>query len=71
MANKIKIDNEDLLVLLEFDDEEYKNIIMCLDKNNEKVFIINNKIIKDREIIDKINQKYALELPDTLNGIVF
>ena len=44
---------------------------MCLDKNNEKVFIINNKIIKDREIIDKINQKYALELPDTLNGIVF
>ena len=62
MANKIKIDNQELLVLLEFEDSEYKNIIMCLDENN---------IVTDKIIIDKINKKYSLELPDELKGIIF
>jgi len=71
MANKIKIENKELLVLLEFDDIEYKKIIMCLDKEDKKVFVIDNKIITDKKIIDEINQKYALELPDELKGIIF
>ncbi len=71
MANKIKIDNQELLVLLEFEDSEYKNIIMCLDEKDEKVFVINNKIVTDKSIIDKINKKYSLELPDELKGIIF
>ena len=45
MANKINIGNQELLVLLEFYDNEYEKIIMCLDENNQKVFIINNKVI--------------------------
>lgn len=71
MANKIKIDNEELLVLLEFDDNEYEKIIMCLNQEDKKVFVINNKIVTDEMIIDEINKKYALELPNELNGIIF
>ena len=71
MAKKIKVENKELLVLLEFDDTEYTKIIMCLDKEDNKVFVINNKIITDNKVIDEINQKYGLELPNELNGIIF
>ena len=71
MANKINIGNQELLVLLEFHDNEYEKIIMCLDENNQKVFIINNKVITDKNIINDINKKYNLELPDELKGKIF
>ena len=71
MANKISIENQELLVLLEFKDSEYEKIIMCLDESNNKVFVINNNIVTDKKIIDKINKKYGLELPDELKGIIF
>lgn len=71
MANKIQIDNQELLVLLEFDDDEYTKITMCLDKENKRVFVIDNKIITDKDVIDKINKKYDLELPEELKGIIF
>ena len=71
MANKIKIGNQELLVLLEFHDNEYEKIIMCLDENNQKVFIINNKVITDKNIINAINKKYNLELPEELKGKIF
>ena len=60
MANKINIGNQELLVLLEFNDNEYEKIIMCLDENNQKVFIINNKVITDKNNINAINKKYNL-----------
>ena len=44
---------------------------MCLDEQEKKVFVINNKIILDQEIIDKINKKYCLELPEELEGVIF
>ena len=71
MANKIIIGNQELLVLLEFHDNEYEKIIMCLDENNQKVFIINNKVITDKNIINAINKKYNLELPEELKGKIF
>ena len=71
MVSKINIENNELLVLLEFDDSEYEKIIMCLDENNKKVFIINNEIVTDKNIIDQINKKYELELPEELKGIIF
>lgn len=71
MANKINIGNQELLVLLEFNDNEYEKIIMCLDGNNQKVFIINNKVITDKNIINAINKKYNLELPEELKGKIF
>lgn len=71
MANKIKVENKELLVLLEFDDTENEKIIMCLNKEDKKVFVINNKIITDNKVIDEINQKYGLEFPNELNGIIF
>jgi len=70
MANKIQIDNQELLVLLEFDDSEYKKIIMCLDEEDKKVFVISNKIVTDKNIIDKINKKYNLELPFEIKSII-
>lgn len=71
MANKINIENQELLVLLEFDDDEYKKITMCLDEENKKVFVIDNKLVTDQKLIDKINKKYNLELPEELKGIIF
>ncbi len=71
MANKINIENQELLVLLEFDDDEYTKITMCLDEENKKVFVIDNKLVTDQKLIDKINKKYNLELPEELKGIIF
>ena len=71
MTNKINIENKELLVLMEFNDDEYEKIIMCLDENNQKVFVINNKVITDTNIINAINKKYDLEIPDELKGKIF
>lgn len=71
MTNTIKIDNQELLILLEFDDAKYKKIIMCLDDEDNKVFIINGEIVKDKKIVDEIIKKYDLELPDELKEIIF
>ena len=71
MVNKINIENQELLVLLEFEDSEYEKIIMCLDEEDKKVFVINNEIVTDKNLIDKINKKYDLELPEELKGIIF
>lgn len=71
MASKINVENQELLVLLEFEDSEYEKIIMCLDEQDKKVFVINNEIVTDKNLIDKINKKYDLELPDELKGIIF
>lgn len=71
MAKKIKINNQELLVLLEFEDSEYEKITMCLDEQDRKIFVINNEIVTDKNLIDKINKKYDLELPDELKGLIF
>lgn len=71
MVSKINIKNQELLVLLEFDDSEYEKITMCLDEQDKKVFVINDEIVTDKNLIDKINKKYDLELPDELKGIIF
>lgn len=71
MTNTIKIDNQELLILLEVEDSKYKKIIMCLDDEDNKVFIIDGEIVKDKKIIDEIIKKYNLELPDELKGIIF
>lgn len=71
MARKIKIDNQELLVLLEFDDSEYKKIILCLDRNNKKVFVINNAIVTDKNLINVINKKYDLEFSEEFKKIIF
>ena len=44
---------------------------MCLGEQDKKVFVINNEIVTDRNLIDKINEKYDLELPEELKGIIF
>lgn len=71
MTNTIKIDNKELLILLEFDDLKYKKIIMCLDDEDNKVFVINGEIVEDKKIIDEIIKKYDLEVPEELKGIIF
>ena len=71
MTNTIKIDNQELLILLEFDDSKYKKIIMCLDDEDNKVFVINDEIVKDKRIVDEIIKKYDLDVPEELKGIIF
>jgi len=71
MANKIKIDNQELLVLLEIEDDEYEKITICLDEYSKKVFVIDNKVVTDEDTISHINKKYDLELPEELKGKIF
>lgn len=71
MEDKIQIRTQELLVLLEFEDSKYKKITMCLDEEDNRVFIINDKLVTDKNIIDYINKKYELEVPDEMKGIVF
>ena len=71
MANKINIENKELLILLEFHDDKFERIIMCLDENDNKVFVINDKVLTDDNIIKEINKKYNLEVSDELKGRIF
>ena len=71
MAERIQINNQELLVLFRLNDDEYNEIILCLEKKNDKVFVMNNQIIKDKTIIDKIIKKYGLEIPKEFSGIIF
>lgn len=69
--NKIKIDEKELLVLIEFDDDKYRKIIMCLDEEDNTVFVIDNKIVIDKNIIDEINLNYGLEFKEERPDIMF
>lgn len=69
--NKIKIDEKELLVLIEFDDDKYRKIIMCLDEKDNTVFVIDNKIVIDKNIIDEINLNYGLEFKEERPDIMF
>jgi len=71
MTKKIKINNQELLVLLEFEDSVYGKIFLCIDEMDKNVFVTDNKIINDNNIINELNKKYGLELPDELKGIIF
>lgn len=71
MVNNIQIDNQELLVLLEFEDSEYKKIIMCLNEQDERVFVINGKIVIDKNIIADINKKYELEELEEQKNIIY
>lgn len=71
MVNNIQINNQELLVLLEFEDSEYKKIIMCLNEQDERIFVINGKIILDKNIIDDINKKYELEELEEQKNVIY
>ena len=71
MVNNIQIDNQELLVLLEFEDPEYKKIIMCLDEEDNRVFVVDGKIVTDKNAIDYINKKYELEVPEELKDVIY
>lgn len=71
MMDILKIDNQDLYVLLELDDLEYSKIIICLNDKGNRRFVINNKIVKDSAIIEHINEKYQLNEPEECKGKIF
>lgn len=71
MVNNIQINNQELLVLLEFEDSEYKKIIMCLNEQDERILVINGKIILDKNIIDDINKKYELEELEEQKNVIY
>lgn len=71
MMDILKIDNQDLHVLLELDDLEYSKITICLDRRGNKIFVINGNIVEDSSIIEHINKKYQLNKPEEYKGIIF
>ena len=70
MAEKIKIGNEELIILLKIDDSEYKQLTVCLNGKGEKVFISDNRIIKEKSIIDKINMKYHFKSSENIGDAI-
>lgn len=70
MADKINLENEELVVLIEFEDSNYGKILLCSNSENKKVFVINNIIVKDEKIIREINKKYGLEPKEKIPNIL-
>lgn len=70
MFEKIKIDNTELIVILNFNDDEYGKIKLCMQYNGKKVFVIDQKIIDNTKIIDEINKRYMFELPKEYKDII-
>ena len=44
---------------------------MCLDEKDNTVFVIDNKIVIDKNIIDEINLNYGLEFKEERPDIMF
>ena len=61
MTNKVQIDDQELLVLLEFEDSENGKILYCLNEDNNIVYVLNNKILTENETIENIEKKYGLD----------
>ena len=68
MADKIKLEIEDFIKLIEFEDSVYGKIWLCSNQENKKFFVIDNIIVKDERIISEINKKYGLEIPKKLQN---
>lgn len=68
--SEIIIENKKLQVLFEFDDSVYGKIKRCTYED-KIVYVINNKIMDDKKIIDKIEIKYGFLIPDELKNIIY
>lgn len=67
---KITIENKELEVLFEMEDSQYGNIKRCLFQNRI-VYVIQDKIIEDTEITDKLEIKYGFMIPNELKNIIY
>lgn len=67
---KINIENKELKVLFEIEDSKYGNVKKCLSENRI-VYVIQNNIIEDNEIIDKLEIKYGFMIPNELKNIIY
>lgn len=66
----LKIENRELIVLLEINNNKYGNIKVCKSKDlKEDVLLIDNKIIDNEENAKEIKTNLGLELPDELKNI--
>ena len=71
MLNKLNIEEQELLELLEFEDSKYGKIIYCLAEDDTEVLVLNKKILRDEKIIDEIMNKYGLKLPEEIDEKIF
>ncbi len=67
---KITIQNKELEVLLELKDSKYGKIKRCLC-DNKLVYIIQNQMIEDTDIINKLEIKYGFMIPNKLKNIIY
>ena len=70
MADKINLENEELVVLIEFENSNYGKILLCSNSENKNIFVINNMIVRDEKIINEINKKYGLEPKEKIPNIL-
>ena len=61
---------DELKVIFEIEDLKYGNIKRCL-KNQNVIYIIKDKVIEDKSIIEELETKYGFKLSDELGGIIF
>lgn len=66
MVRKIKIDDKELIYLYDLDDLEHGKITVCIDELDNTIFVIDEKIITDDELIIKIKERYGLIAPDLI-----
>ena len=70
MADKINLENQELVILIEFEDSNYGKILLCSNSENKNVFVINNIVVKDEKIINEINKKYGLEFEEKIPNML-
>lgn len=72
MMEHIKIENIELILLFKIENSKYGTIEVCKTIDFEKdVYVANNKIIKDREIINEIEKEAGLQMPEEYKNIIF
>ena len=67
---KITIQNKELEILFEIEDSQYGNIKRC-SFENKIVYVIQDKITEEKEIIHKLEMKYGFMISNELKNIIY
>ncbi len=62
MREKLQIDGQELMVLLTIEDNDYGEVKKCF-KGKHKVYVIDGKLITDKETIEILNDRYEVKIP--------
>ena len=63
MVEKLVIDNQELIVLVTLEDDDYGKVKKCFS-GNHKLYVIEGKIVTDKETIKVLEDRYEVKIPE-------